>query len=72
MPRASPDRIAAAELAREQRAPCRLPVTMTSPTLLGSQSRHTASIAWEIETWNDRLVTGLFGAVADAGVAEVT
>ena len=45
---------------------------MTSPTLSGSRSRRTASIAWEIETWNDRLVTGLFGAVADDDVAEVT
>ena len=33
---------------------------------LGQPLEAYRSIAWEIETWNERLVTGLFGAVADA------
>ncbi len=38
---------------------------------LGQPLEAYRAIAWEIETWNDRLVNGLFGAVAD-DVAEVT
>ena len=66
-----PDRIAAAELARENRAvPPSRDDDIADP--LGQPLEAYRSIAWEIETWNDRLVTGLFGAIADAGVAEVT
>jgi protein-tyrosine phosphatase len=66
-----PDRIAAAERARENRAvPPSRDDDIADP--LGQPLEAYRSIAWEIETWNDRLVTGLFGAIADAGVAEVT
>jgi len=66
-----PDRIAAAELARKNRAvPPSRDDDIADP--LGQPLEAYRSIAWEIETWNDRLVTGLFGAIADAGVAEVT
>ena len=65
-----PDRIAAAELARKNRAvPPSRDDDIADP--LGQPLEAYRSIAWEIETWNDRLVTGLFGEHADDDVAEV-
>jgi protein-tyrosine phosphatase len=38
---------------------------------LGQPLEAYRAIAWEIETWTDRLVSSLFGALADDDVAEV-
>ena len=57
---------------RARTAPCRLPVDDDIADPLGQPLEAYRAIAWEIETWNDRLVTGLFGAIADDDVAEVT
>jgi protein-tyrosine phosphatase len=65
-----PDRVAAAALARRNGAvPPSRDEDVADP--LGQPLEAYRSIAWEIETWTDRLVIALFGAAAD-DVAEVT
>jgi protein-tyrosine phosphatase len=64
------ERIAAADLTRRGGT---LPVSYDEDIAdpLGQPLEAYRAIAWEIETWNEQLVTALFGAVAD-DVAEVT
>ena len=65
-----PDRVAAAELARRNGAvPPSRDDDIADP--LGQPLEAYRSIAWEIETWTDRLVSSLFGALADDDVAGV-
>lgn len=73
-PDAGPDgltaRVAAADLARREGA---VPVSMDEEIAdpLGQPFEAYRAVAWEIETWIDRLVDGLFGAVSGAdAVAE--
>ena len=71
-PEACRSAIAAAELRRGNRA-VPPPATMTSPTLSGSRSRQYRAIAWEIETWTDRLVDAACSARSRTSMsAEVT
>jgi hypothetical protein len=65
------ERIAGAELARRSGA---VAVSYDDDIAdpLGQPLEAYRAIAWEIETWNERLVNALFGELADDDVAEVT
>lgn len=63
-------RIAAADLARRDGTASSSDEDIADP--LGQPLEAYRAIAWEIETWNERLVTALFGAAAVDDVAEVT
>jgi protein-tyrosine phosphatase len=62
-------RIAAANTARARGA---VPVSYDDDIAdpLGQPFEAYRAIAWELETWIERLVNGLFGTVADVDVAE--
>jgi protein-tyrosine phosphatase len=63
------ERISAAHLARRQGAvPPSRDDDIADP--LGQPMAAYRAIAWEIETWIERLVTGLFGATVDVDVVE--
>ncbi len=63
------ERIAEANLARRRRAvPASRDEDIADP--LGQPLEAYRGIAWELETWTERLVSGLFGAVADVDAAE--
>lgn len=64
-----PERIAAANAARRAGAvPPSRDDDIADP--LGQPLEAYRAIAWELETWIDRLVDGLFGTVADLDAAE--
>jgi protein-tyrosine phosphatase len=64
-----PERIAAANAARRAGAvPPSRDDDIADP--LGQPLEAYRAIAWELETWIDRLVDGLFGTVADVDAAE--
>ena len=64
-----PERIAAANAARRAGAvPPSRDDDVADP--LGQPLEAYRAIAWELETWTDRLVGGLFGTVADVDAAE--
>ncbi len=64
-----PERIAAANAARRAGAvPPSRDDDVADP--LGQPLEAYRAIAWELETWTDRLVDGLFGTVADVDAAE--
>jgi protein-tyrosine phosphatase len=64
------ERVAAADQARQSGAlPTSYDDDIADP--LGQPLEAYRAIAWEIETWSDRLVSSLFGALADDDVAEV-
>jgi protein-tyrosine phosphatase len=64
-----PDRIAGANAARRAGAvPPSRDDDIADP--LGQPLEAYRAIAWELETWTDRLVDGLFGTVADVDAAE--
>ena len=64
-----PERIAAANAARRAGAvPPSRDDDVADP--LGQPLEAYRAIAWELETWIDRLVDGLFGTVADVDAAE--
>jgi protein-tyrosine phosphatase len=63
------ERIAAANLARRRGAvPASRDDDVADP--LGQPLEAYRAIAWELESWNERLVNGLFGAVSEVDVAE--
>jgi len=64
------ERIAAADRARRSGAVAAYDEDIADP--LGQPIEAYRAIAWEIETWNEQLVTALFGATAADDVAEVT
>jgi low molecular weight protein-tyrosine phosphatase len=67
-PQGLSDRIAAATLARRRGAvPASRDDDVADP--LGQPLEAYRAIAWELETWNERLVNGLFGMVADVDAA---
>lgn len=68
-PETMTDRIAAASLARRQGA---VPVSHDDDIAdpLGQSLEVYRAIAWELETWNERLVNGLFGVAAEVDAAE--
>jgi protein-tyrosine phosphatase len=62
-------RIAEANLARRRGAvPASRDEDISDP--LGQPLEAYRSIAWELDTWTERLVNGLFGATVDADAAE--
>jgi hypothetical protein len=64
-----PERIAAANAARRAGAvPPSRDDDVADP--LGQPLEAYRAIAWELETWTDRLVDGLFGTVADVDAVE--
>src|SRR6185295_2085365 len=64
------ERIASADRARRGGAvPTSYDEDIADP--LGQPLEAYRAIAWEIETWSDRLVSSLFGTLADDDVAEV-
>jgi protein-tyrosine phosphatase len=68
-PESMRERIAAANLARRQGAvPTSRDDDVADP--LGQPLEAYRAIAWELDAWNERLVNGLFGAVAEIDVAE--
>lgn len=63
------ERIAAANLARRRKAvPASRDEDVADP--LGQPLEAYRGIAWELETWIERLVNGMFGAVEDVDAAE--
>ena len=63
------ERIAAANVARRRGAvPASRDDDVADP--LGQPLEAYRAIAWELETWIERLVNGLFGAVAEVDAAK--
>jgi protein-tyrosine phosphatase len=69
-PEALRERVAAADQARRSGAVAN-PYDDDIADPLGQPLEAYRAIAWEIETWNDRLVSSLFGSLADDDVAGV-